>query len=51
MMIGFKQYFEGPDKLIEKNGSFKNLSSIFKLPKKIVDKEELEGVMNTIPMV
>uniref|UniRef100_A0A6C0CFN3 mRNA 5'-phosphatase n=1 Tax=viral metagenome TaxID=1070528 RepID=A0A6C0CFN3_9ZZZZ len=43
MRIGFKQYFEGPDKLIEKNGSFKNLSSIFKLAKKIVDKEELEG--------
>jgi hypothetical protein len=43
MRIGFKQYFEGPDKLIEKDGSFKNLSSIFKLAKKIVDKEETQG--------
>ena len=43
MRIGFKQYFEGPDKLIEKGGSFKNISSIFKLAKKIVDKEENQG--------
>jgi hypothetical protein len=43
MRIDFKQYYEGPDKLIEKNGEFKNLSTIFKLAKKIVDKEENLG--------
>ena len=43
MRIGFKQYYEGPDKLIEKEGTFKNISTIFKLAKKIVDKEETQG--------
>ena len=37
--IGFKQYFNGPEKLIEKDGKFKNLSSIMKYSKRILDKE------------
>ena len=37
--IGFKQYFNGPEKLIEKEGKFKNLSTILKYSKKILDKE------------
>lgn len=41
--IGFKQYYEGPNKLIEKDGKFKNLSTIFKYAKKILDKEENLG--------
>ena len=43
MRIGFKQYYEGPDKLIEKDGKFKNLSSLLKYSKKILDKEESLG--------
>jgi len=41
--IGFKQYYEGPDKLVEKSGKFKNLSTILKYSKKILDKEEKLG--------
>ena len=43
MRIGYKQYYEGPDKLIEKDGKFKNLSSLLKYSKKILDKEETLG--------
>ena len=40
MRLGYKQYYEGPDKLIEKDGTFKNLSTFLKYTKKIIDKEE-----------
>lgn len=41
--IGFKQYFNGPDKLIEKDGKYKNISTIMKYSKKILDKELNSG--------
>jgi hypothetical protein len=41
--IGYKQYYEGPDKLVEKNGQFKHLSTILKQAKKILDKEDTLG--------
>ena len=43
--IGYKQYLEGPDKLIKKKGSdeFSNLMGIFKSNKKIIDIEDKTG--------
>ena len=41
--VGFKEYYEGPTKLLEKDGKFKNLTTILKYSKKILDKEENIG--------
>lgn len=43
MRIDFKQYYEGPLKLTEKNGEFKNLTAMLKYAKKILDKETVGG--------
>ena len=37
--MGFKQYYNGPEKLIEKDGKYKNLLTIFKYSKKILESE------------
>jgi hypothetical protein len=45
MRIGFKQYLEGPEKLIKKKGSdtYSNIKTMFKNTKKILDIENSQG--------